>query len=143
MLDVMTQMTRGVAYLHSRDVVHRDVKPANTLVHHADPLHVKLSDFDLCKFLGDADTSRLSTDVGTTAFKAPEFFLRNADMQISYHRFSCSLVSLRFHWMKALALEHTAVNGSDTTHKPNKHQSTCRHCAGNHKCHFVSFSDMW
>ena len=47
----------------------------------------KLTDFDFSKFLEeDRDTSLMTTNVGTAAFKAPEFFLRNEQKKINYHR---------------------------------------------------------
>ena len=51
---------------------------------------VKLSDFDLSKILDpDASTSGMSSNVGTPAFKAPEyfqFFEQNKQRKIRYHR---------------------------------------------------------
>ena len=69
-LDIMTQVAIGMVYLHSRNVIHRDVKPSNILVSSLDPIVMKITDFDFCKFLEDGyDTSLLTTNVGTPAFK--------------------------------------------------------------------------
>ena len=84
---IMGQMTRGVEYLHSNDVIHRDIKPSNILVKSNDPIWIKLTDFDFSKFLEeDRATSLMTTNVGTPAFKAPEFYLRNSQRKIHYHR---------------------------------------------------------
>ena len=48
---------------------------------------VKLGDFGLSKFLDPDDiTSAMSSNVGTLAFKAPEFWDRKPNDRIRYHR---------------------------------------------------------
>ena len=47
---VLNQMASGLAYLHSRRIVHGDIKPENILIcTKGDEVQVKLSDFGLCK----------------------------------------------------------------------------------------------
>ena len=83
----MAQLAKGLEYLHNNNVIHRDIKPANILVSQATPLSLKLTDFDLSKFMNaEAESSVMSTNVGTMAFKAPEFFQRTSAGKISYHR---------------------------------------------------------
>ncbi len=86
---LMLDIAKGVEYLHSKNVIHRNIKPNNTLVSHGDYSKptAKLTDFDLSKFLEEPySTSVMSSNVGTQAFKAPEFFLRNEKGQLKYHR---------------------------------------------------------
>ncbi len=89
-LTIMRQVANGLSYLHERGVAHRDIKPANVLVtgsHVPEQCVVKITDFGLAKFLDpDGDTSAMSTDVGTMAFKAPEFHLRGPHNDIQYHK---------------------------------------------------------
>ena len=86
-LDIMIQIAQGVEYLHSNNIIHRDIKPTNVLIKNDNPIVAKVTDFDFSKFLEeDCDTSLMSTNVGTPAFKAPEFFLRNEQRKIEYHR---------------------------------------------------------
>ena len=87
-LDVMRQISTGLVYLHEHNVIHRDIKPGNILVDlHREQFTVKLTDFDLSKFLDpDIETSVMSSNVGTLAFKAPEFFQRNHEGKLNYHR---------------------------------------------------------
>ena len=86
-LDVMVQMMTGVEYLHKNNIVHRDIKPGNILIFHESPLLLKLTDFDVSKFLNpEVETSEMSSNVGTFAYKAPEFFRRNSMGKISYYR---------------------------------------------------------
>ena len=88
-VDIMIQTTNGLSYLHKNDIVHRDMKPGNILVQKADSEkpQVKLGDFGLSKFLdANDDTSRMTSDVGTLSFKAPEFWKKDKYGKIQYHK---------------------------------------------------------
>jgi serine/threonine protein kinase len=62
---------KGLAYLHSRSIVHLDLKPANMLVT-ADG-NLKLADFGTTKWLVSGTTSMTTQQmIGTPAFMAPE-----------------------------------------------------------------------
>lgn len=52
---VLNQLLKGIASLHARGVLHRDVKPANILITSITPLRVKISDFgSACQLTGDS-----------------------------------------------------------------------------------------
>ncbi len=89
-LDLITQILGGVAYLHHYRIVHRDIKPGNILVQSNgtdEPPVIKITDFGLAKFLDpNEETSGMSTDVGTLAFKAPEFWQKARNGTIRYHK---------------------------------------------------------
>jgi len=57
----------GIAYLHSKNIVHRDIKTMNFLV--SDDWTVKVADFGLSKHLKQANTN---TFCGTMPWAAPE-----------------------------------------------------------------------
>ena len=79
-VDIMKQAITGLAYLHSKNVVHRDIKPGNILVEcNESGVTIKLADFGMCK-----KGSSMSSTVGTIAFLAPEFFQSNTELK--YHR---------------------------------------------------------
>ncbi len=85
-LTLMLDIAKGVQYLHSKNVIHRDIKPSNILVS-GPPTTAKLVDFDHSKFFEvPYTTSAMGTNVGTTTFKAPEFFQRTNDGRLVYHR---------------------------------------------------------
>ncbi len=85
-LKLMLDIAEGVEYLHSKNVIHRDIKPSNILVA-GSPATAKLTDFDCSKFLEvPYSTSVMTSNVGTQAFKAPEFYLRTDDNKLEYHR---------------------------------------------------------
>ncbi len=87
---LMCQIACGIAYLHSQDIVHRDIKPANILVtgsHIPEDTILRITDLGLAKYLDpNANTSRMSSNLGTEHFKAPEFWLPGLDGRICYHR---------------------------------------------------------
>ena len=86
-IDEMKQIVAGILYLHSQGVIHRDIKPGNILVASSDPLRLLLTDFDFSKCLDpEVEMSQMTSNVGTLAFKAPEFFQRTSSGKIEYHR---------------------------------------------------------
>ncbi len=88
-LDIGVQISNGLAFLHEHKIVHRDIKPENILVQrvYSDVCQVKMADYGLSKFLDpNADTSKMYTNVGTRAFKAPEFWNRSPDGIVEYHK---------------------------------------------------------
>ena len=69
--EVAAQALSGLAHLHARRVVHRDVKPANLLVSAAG--EVKIADFGIAKVLSRAG-DHCTSYVGTAAYMSPERF---------------------------------------------------------------------
>jgi serine/threonine protein kinase len=69
-LFVTAEMLKGLAYAHERGVVHRDIKPHNTLCSYEG--HVKLTDFGIAKLAETGSGASNSEIKGTVGYIAPE-----------------------------------------------------------------------
>jgi len=61
---------KGMAYLHSRSIIHRDLKTFNLLVDK--DWTVKVGDFGLSRILEEVQSPQTLTSCGTTSWAAPE-----------------------------------------------------------------------
>src|SRR5438093_3459247 len=68
-LDVMEQICEGLAFAHSMEVVHRDLKPGN--IHVQPNGQVKIMDFGLAR-LGASEMTRTGMVMGTPHYMSPE-----------------------------------------------------------------------
>lgn len=66
-VEIAYQILEGVQYLHSNNIIHRDIKPDNVLIVQDCPVVVKIADFGLSK-RGD----EFKTFCGTMAYLSPE-----------------------------------------------------------------------
>mmetsp|Transcript_38676 Transcript_38676/g.94944 ORF Transcript_38676/g.94944 Transcript_38676/m.94944 type:complete len:384 (-) Transcript_38676:91-1242(-) len=75
--DITRDVTKALAFLHSSNVVHRDVKPANILVCEAGPVAAKLCDFGAGKVMTDqtGPAELNSVYIVTRLYRAPEVLL--------------------------------------------------------------------
>jgi hypothetical protein len=72
------QIFRGLKFIHSQDVIHRDLKPQNILLKNK---IVKICDFNVCRFM-DEENPYL-TKVGSLPYIAPEL-IENIDIDRNY-----------------------------------------------------------
>jgi len=68
-LDIAAQIARGLGYSHSRDIIHRDVKPANIRI--VEDRKVKIMDFGIAK-LGSSSMTSTGAVIGTPYYMSPE-----------------------------------------------------------------------
>ena len=68
--EVMRSVLRALSIAHSRQMIHRDVKPENVLISTSGA--VKLADFGLVRAAADAKVTSNSVIVGTVAYISPE-----------------------------------------------------------------------
>ncbi len=71
-MEAMIQMAEGLHYIHSKRLVHRDIKPGNILISITDPVQLKLGDFGLSKPTDSGGNYSLSGIKGTEDWVAPE-----------------------------------------------------------------------
>jgi len=65
-------IAQGMEFVHSKKIIHRDLKSVNVLLNLVHPITAKVCDFGLCRVL---DTENIMTNnVGTVAWIAPEVF---------------------------------------------------------------------
>ena len=68
-IQLLYQLSSGLANIHAVGIVHRDIKPSNVLVD-TDRI-LKIIDFNLARLVADAHTSGF---VGTRGYAAPELY---------------------------------------------------------------------
>jgi serine/threonine protein kinase, bacterial len=72
---IITSVAEALDYAHQRQLLHRDVKPANILLSHpgADDERILLADFGIARWVDDASgLTGTNMTVGTVAYAAPE-----------------------------------------------------------------------
>ncbi|KAH8047541.1 serine/threonine kinase [Aureococcus anophagefferens] len=91
-LRVAKELASALAYLHGRELLHRDVKAANAFLD--GDYRVKLGDFGMATACGDG--GRASTLCGTEAYMAPELLLDGGEgygAAVDVFAFGCVLAS--------------------------------------------------
>jgi len=69
-LDIAAQVADALDYAHSRQVIHRDIKPGN-IIYDRDSGTVKMTDFGVARIL-DSKRTRTGTVLGTPSYMSPE-----------------------------------------------------------------------
>jgi len=69
-LDIVSQVARGLAYAHEHDIVHRDVKPSNIMV--VRDGHVKITDFGIARMASSAVHTQTGMVLGSPKYMSPE-----------------------------------------------------------------------
>ena len=67
--DIVRQIAEGLSHAHSRNIIHRDVKPANIMM--AEGKVPKIADFGLARFT-DSNLTTTGTVLGTPNYMSPE-----------------------------------------------------------------------
>ena len=94
--EVLTQISDGLSYAHSHDVIHRDLKPSNILFD--DEGKPRVSDIGFGELLHSESSASMSTSggmIGMPAYMAPELWLdKKATKQTDQYSLACILVEM-------------------------------------------------
>ena len=70
---IAKQILTAVSFLHSNNIIHRDIKLSNIMVSKSKTISIKVIDFGLSKVIGNNDV--IYENCGTLLFKAPELII--------------------------------------------------------------------
>ena len=90
-LQMLEQLCRGLAYAHSHDVVHRDVKPGNLFVARDGTL--KIMDFGIAKHVHAKGLTVTGQFMGTPEYMAPEQITDYANARCSVDLYAVGVVA--------------------------------------------------
>jgi len=71
-IDIAIQIAQGIARVHEKGIVHRDIKPGNIMFTSRD--QVKILDFGLARLGTHTKITKRDTTLGTAAYMSPEQF---------------------------------------------------------------------
>lgn len=89
----MYQLLRGIKYIHSANVIHRDIKPGNLFIN-TDDLMLKIGDYGLARVFDDLydHEGYLTALVSTRYYRAPEVMFNLGDYSFSIDIWSAGCV---------------------------------------------------
>ncbi|EDL38469.1 eukaryotic translation initiation factor 2-alpha kinase 2 [Mus musculus] len=91
-LDLYEQIVTGVEYIHSKGLIHRDLKPGNIFL--VDERHIKIGDFGLATALENDGKSR-TRRTGTLQYMSPEqLFLKHYGKEVDIFALGLILAEL-------------------------------------------------
>ncbi|KAF9648264.1 kinase-like protein [Thelephora ganbajun] len=136
-LRLLAEAASGLQYLHSMDIVHSDLKPANILIDRN--FHPRLTDYGLIAIISDPNTvdpgSTTSPSVGTVRYMAPEllnpsgFDMKNSNPTKKSDIYAFGVVTYQvitgqqpFHGVKDGVIIYNVVTGERPSRPPGTNE---------------------
>ena len=69
-IDIMTQLTDGIAHAHESYIIHRDIKPQNIMIE--DDGRIKITDFGIAMALNATQLTQTNSVMGSVHYLPPE-----------------------------------------------------------------------
>lgn len=88
-VDLIAQVAQALDAAHAAGLVHRDVKPANIIVHASGFAY--LIDFGIARISNQTTITATGFTIGTLAYMAPERFAGDADPRSDIYSLTCVL----------------------------------------------------
>jgi serine/threonine protein kinase len=96
-LDILISAANGIAYLHSKGIIHRDIKSENIIVS-KDLSTVKIADLGISKVVYWKPITQEGQILGTPAYMAPELFEgKSDDPRIDIYAFGITMYEIFTH----------------------------------------------
>ncbi len=92
LLSYMHEAAEALDFLHSNQVLHRDVKPANILLAKG---HARLADFGLARLVMKAGSDLRATMTGTPLYMGPEVWQQKVGPESDQYSLAATYVELR------------------------------------------------
>ena len=86
------EVSEALAYAHSEDVLHRDIKPGNLMLDSSG--HAWITDFGLAKILNDVNLTKTGETVGTLRYVSPEQLNGRSDARSDIYSLGLTLYEM-------------------------------------------------
>ncbi|XP_022161581.1 cyclin-dependent kinase-like 2 [Myzus persicae] len=107
-LEKILKVLRGLNYVHSQNIVHRDVKPENILLS-ANGI-IKICDFGVSRMFSTDQTLDLSNEMGTVWYQAPEMLMESTKYDATVDIWSVGILFTELIDKMPLVAEDTIIS---------------------------------